>query len=313
MNLSTDNAQDFLKSLGIGEQKLNEFLPKAISPLVLPSDIGISARVFHYWREKGLLKDHPITDKRSEWVKLNLLEVTWLKIVQQLLQFGFKMSDIKEIGDNLNRDFRDVLKDIDLIPEIKKLKYSKEVKDFYIELLPVLKNNPELINVDILKIYTTLGSIISDILLYNGNVKLIVYHENKKMRVAIEGLKHSEPSDELLKRLTTMTRLIIPISDLIAEFLCEEKNQKHMVEFGLLTNEEVAAIEAIRNNDVREISIKKDHEDKITLTTSKHGKLNEEDIKKLIKIFGLNEYNEVRLVLRNKKDIFLEGKSKYKL
>jgi DNA-binding transcriptional MerR regulator len=310
---STNSLKDFSNEFGIDGQKLHEFLPKVITPLVLPSELDISSRVFHYWREKGLLKYYPIVKtQRSDWVKLNLLEVLWLKIVQQLLQFGFNIKDIKAIGDNLNLDLMDKLTESDAAPEIKKLKLKKDTENYYLNLISVIKNNPELINKEFLKLFTFLGSIVSDILLFKGNINLIIYTENGEIMIAMDGMKHNKAIETLLLEMKTRTRLIIPINSLLIDFLREEASVEQVIDFGLCSPSELAAIDAIRNKEVKEVNIKKDDFGEITLTTTKVGGLKEADMRQLIKIFGLTDYKEVKVVMRNKKDIFLEGKTKYK-
>lgn len=317
MKLTEKGANDFIEMLGVEINKLNTFLPNATKPIVLPNNIGVNSRVLHYWRANGLLKNYPPTEKRSDWVKLNLMEVTWLKIVQNLLEFGISMKVVKAIGLSFNRNLLELFESnasIDsLLNIIDQQPYDLEAKKLMKELIPLLKQNPSVIDKDFIEVNTIIGSIVCEILLFGSKVNIYVYHEENEVKLEIVGRKKIEQNVDLLNIIKTKPHLTIPVNGLLEEFIINEENEKYLIEFGLISNDESKAIEAIRNKDVREITIKKDDEDKITMTTSSHGKLSEKQISQLVQIFGSTNYHEVRLVMKNKKDIFLEGKKKYKL
>ena len=165
MKLSTASVIGSLEALKVSQKNLLDFLPKAITPQITPKEIGITPRVLHYWREKGLLKGYPILDERSDWIKLNLLEVIWLKIVQHLLNFGISTQHVREIGENLNLEVTDNLNTEDISKMIEESGLDENTKQFILAFLPIVKNNPSLINKDLIKVNTPIGSILSNIFL----------------------------------------------------------------------------------------------------------------------------------------------------
>jgi len=64
-------------------------------------DTGVSYRVVNNWKEKGVLPDSCIDLKNQEWVKFNLTEIVWIKIVNELRAFGLPLDKIKKIKENL--------------------------------------------------------------------------------------------------------------------------------------------------------------------------------------------------------------------
>ncbi len=52
MTISSEQANAFLESVGINPTDISKIIPQVSNPLVLPSELGVSARVLHYWRKK---------------------------------------------------------------------------------------------------------------------------------------------------------------------------------------------------------------------------------------------------------------------
>ena len=84
-------------------------------------------------------------------------------------------------------------------------------------------------------------------------------------------------------------------------------------EITLISDKEIEILEAIRNKEVTEITIKKDNDEKLVFTTTKRSELKYENIETLKRILRMNEFDDVRVVLRNNKHIYLENKTRKKL
>ena len=67
-------------------------------PLFTITNFGLSARDASYWDEKGILPLHCGTGKRR---KYNLVQGTWIKLIQQLRELGVPTETIKKLKNNL--------------------------------------------------------------------------------------------------------------------------------------------------------------------------------------------------------------------
>ena len=81
-----------------------------IEPLFSITDLGLAARDASYWDDKNILPNHSGPGKRR---KYNLIQGTWIKLVQQLREIGVSTAVIKLLKDNVFEEkvtLNDVLK-----------------------------------------------------------------------------------------------------------------------------------------------------------------------------------------------------------
>src|SRR3954471_12465116 len=71
-----------------------EFLHKIEEKNFLLINTGISPRVFNNWKKLGLL---PQASTERKWNKFSFTEFIWLKIVQELREFGLSIEKILKV------------------------------------------------------------------------------------------------------------------------------------------------------------------------------------------------------------------------
>jgi hypothetical protein len=159
---------------------------------------------------------------------------------------------------------------------------------------------------------TVIGTMISEILLNRSNIKLLIYKEKGQFWIAMEGYTTRSYSQNTIDRAKKLPHISISVNDLIAEFVENDKDETCIAEFGLIRPEEKEIIDALRDGKVREIVIKKDNDDNLTITCTETSKIID-DVKLIKRLFGMNQYSEVRVVLRNEKELYVESKTKIKI
>jgi len=311
INITLEQGQKTLAALNVNIDSMYSFYPDATNPLVKPSDLGISARTYYYWSQNGLVK----ADEKGEWAKLNLMEVMWVKIIDSLRSLGFPVNDIKTIKEMLHMDVYNKMAEYS--NEITKI-FEKNISDKYTlklmrDYIALNKNNPELISTHYKVLATPLGSIFATILLQNKKVNLFVYKEEGQCKIAIEGFQCQDIALAAIARAKKLPHIFICINDLLEDFIDNSKTQKFGEEFGLINLEEKEILNAIRDRKVSEIVIKKDQEENLTITTTSRGELSDDKVQLIKRILSMNLYDDVRVVLRNKKHIYLESKTKKKV
>lgn len=316
--ITDEQINSVLEVVGISSEDANSLPAKILEPLAKPSDMGLTPRELYYWNEKNII-GLPITkgNPQRPWSRLNLLEVIWIRMVRDLRRFNLSFSNILKIKNYL---FTDVilafLENPDseferLIPDLKK---RENVKSIVLEVYKGIKENPDKYKkVQIVK--TFLGGLLSEILLHNSKITLHLHICNfgKNISVVIEGCRLVPFTQEIADDLKSKTRISLNLNELIAEYLIDKKFEEINTDFGLISSEELQILEAIRKKEVSEIIIKKDQDETLTFTTTVRSKLTNEKVQILKRILRMNEFDDVRVVLRNDKEIYLENKTKKKI
>lgn len=313
--ITKEQVNSMLDLTGITMDEALSLPSRILEPLAKPSDLGLTPRELFYWNEKNVL-GLPATkgEPQRPWSRLNLLEVIWIRIVRELRQFNLSFSDIVKIKNELFTNvFAMVLAEPDAeidrhIPEENRENIRKAIKAVHKES----KKHPEILeNLQI--VGTTLGGILTEILIFNSKITLHLLYIEKKISILLEGCRFVNYTEYNLDILKLNTRISINLNELIAEYLVDKEFEKINTDFGLISAEELQILEAIRKKEVSEIIIKKDQDETLTFTTTIRSKLNDEKVQILKRILRMNEFDDVRVVLRNHKDIYLENKTKKKL
>lgn len=312
--ITDKNALNVINGIGLSIDGILTNYPKIIEPLAKPSDLGFSRREFFYWTEKCVV-DIPKADKgQSGWSRLNLLEVIWIKIAQELRLFNFPFVFLVQLKETLFKDMmKEYLDNTDaLINQLEKVFPDKSFVNSYMALLEEERTSEP--DHDPMKmVCTPLGAMLAEILLFNRKISMHLYLSKEQYMVAFDGYSLQELDQAELEKVKSKTHLTLFFNDLIAEYLVEEKNEKINIEFGIISEKELEIIKAIRNKDVREINIKKDDHQTITFSATSRSELKQDDVNLIKRILRMNEFDDVRVVLRNSKHIYLENKTRKKL
>jgi hypothetical protein len=313
--ISEDQASSIMHAMGGSVSSIDTFYPRMMEPLAKPSELELSPREFFYWCDKGII-DMPKAEKgQSPWSRLNLLDVFWIRIVKELRKFNLSFSAIVEIKKDLFQSQLDSLLEMDSTMTANTLASYKN-DDLTNAVQGLINLSPEELE-EIKKLYNHLffpiTALLSDILLFNRNIHIHICKSNDKYVIVFEGHSAENITPENMVQVNKQSHLTICLTELIAEFLLDKACEKMNIEFGLISAEETTILNAIRNKEITEIHIKKDQSEQMTMTTIKQGKMTDEDVTALKRLLRMNEYNEVRVVLRNNKHIYLENKTKQKL
>jgi hypothetical protein len=316
IKITEEQAESLLEAMGISTENALSLPARIFEPLAKPSDLGLTPRELFYWSEKNILglpanKGEP----QRSWSRLNLLEVIWVRIVRELRKFNLSFAIIAKIKHAL---LEDALTKTLENPEAEIGRLTQNFKnkndiDTVKEIFNQAKKHPELLPEKGKLAKTVLGSFLADILLFNSKITLHLYKINDNFLMVFEGCTMVKYTLDEIEQLKLTTRISLNLSELIAEFLTEDKFEKINTDFGLISEKELKILEAIRNKKVREIIIKKDQNETITLTTTSQNELRGEEVQMLKRILRMNEFDDVRAILRNDKNIYLENRTKVKL
>ncbi len=315
IKISEDQASSIMHAMGGSVSSIDTFYPRMMEPLAKPSELELSPREFFYWCDKGII-DMPKAEKgQSPWSRLNLLDVFWIRIVKELRKFNLSFSAIVEIKKDLfQSQFASLLEmDSTMISNILESYKNDDLTNTIQSLLNLSQEQLAQIKKKYNHLFFPITALLSDILLFNRNIHIHICKSNDKHFIVFQGHSAENITPENMVQVNKQSHLSICLTELIAEFLLDKACEKMNIEFGLISAEEITILSAIRNKEITEIHIKKDQSEQMTMTTTKQGEMTDEEVTALKRLLRMNEYNEVRVVLRNNKHIYLENKTKQKL
>lgn len=298
----------------LSQEAMSQF-PLVVDKVVPLADLGIEPRVFFHWKEKGIVEWHSTISGQRQRIKLNLFEVIWVKIVKDLRNLGLAIPDILVIKKQLHSNVLAVFKEIDVekLLETFKNDSTQTEYDFMLNAIQNFRKQTKELEESAASMSTFLGGLIIGVIVLKQRINILLVKDNEILYTIVEGNLNTEKNKEQIEIAKSKSHINIPLNNLLEEFIEVEANEKYLQRFGLLSKTEMEILDCIKNNDVREITIKKDQDNNITLTAKKGKKLNETESGMIRSILAKNDFTEIRVVKRNHKEIFVEGTMKKKL
>jgi len=312
-NSNLDELEKVMNKHGITYQTFEKIYPKLYEPNMNLSVTGVPARVYFYWKKSGLIESFGEDESKKGWIKINLIEYLWIKIIVILRDYGVPFEKIKETKEIMFSNYLDII---------------LNDKDEYIRLLRETNKNEEKINETIrvmelmkeenisspeeFEIYHTLiGNLVIELLLQNDRGYITLSKGEDEYDVGYFTIKSISDLEDYVQSFFDKPCLFIPVRSIIEEFLDDAKTEKIASSINLLDLKEMKVIEAIRKRDFKEIIIKLDGNKKtIVIEIEKDGNILDQKAKEVKRILGLNEYSEVTIKFRNDKNLYFKNKTR---
>ena len=299
---------------GITVQMIEKLYPKLYEPIMNLSITGVPARVYFYWKKSGLIDKFPEENNEKGWIKINLIEYLWVKVIVILRDYGVPFEKIKETKELMFMNIFDVLSEqkddyIQFLRDNSKVSEKKiKTVDKALTLARIeMNNSPEEFQI----YHTLIGNLILDLLLRNDKGYITLSKQDSEYEVGYFSVKSMSEFETYVQPLFDMPCLFVPIRSIIQEFLEDDKTEKIVENISLLNLKEMKVIEAIRNKDFKEIIIKQDgKKESIIIEIEKDGNILDQKAKEVKRILGLNEYSEVTIKFRNDKNLYFKNKTR---
>jgi hypothetical protein len=296
-------------------QNIDLHYPRVTERIANLSITGINPRTFYHWKNEGLIDYFEDQNEiKRTWVRLNIFEFVWLKIIQTTRNFGLTISSLKELKEYSFLDIYDeISEDPELYKNFKKEILNEEEENIekelsYIDLIQENKKN-ELQEDKILR--TLISSIIFSVILTETDASLII--TNRKESFDFCYVVFDQTTENVIKMLDVENQphLNIPIRPIIKEFLEEPKNDKNLDYWGFIRKDERRILEAIRNKNFQELHLKrKNNQEDFIIEATFEKDVMDEKAKEIRRILGMNAYSEVNVKFRNDKHLFVKNKMK---
>lgn len=298
---------------GITLQAIEKVYPKLYEPIMNLSMTGVPARVYFYWKKSGLIESFGAEESKKGWIKINLIEYLWIKIIVILRDYGVPFEKIKETKEMLFSNYMDILiteKD-EYIELLRESNLSEEKISEIIRVIDLVKeevnSSPEEF-----EIYQTLiGNLVMGLLLKNDKGYITLSKGEDEYDVGYFSIKTMAEFAKYVNSYFDKPCLFIPLRSIIEEFIDDAKTEKTAVSINLLDLKEMKVIEAIRKRDFKEITIKlESNKETIIIEIEKDGNMLDQKAKEVKRILGLNEYSEVTIKFRNDKNLYFKNKTR---
>lgn len=313
--INKDHFYKIINSMGVSLSNLEELYPRIMEPLAKPSELNFTAREFFYWCDKGIIDIPKSEEGQSPWSRLNLLDVIWIRIVKELRRFNFPFHSIVKIKEDLFQNiFLKIfdLPDLEIKSIIDKIK-GDDLKKHLEQIIKEAKKNPDSIKKQLGPITSPIFGLLADILIFNRKIHIHICKIDDDFPIVFEGYSLQSTSQETLDAVKEQTHLSLCLNELIAEYLLDIKCERINIEFGFISEQEIEILAAIRNKEITEITINKGHNEKLSFIVTKRSELKDDQVQTIKRLLRMNEFDDVRVVLRNDKHIYLENKTRKKI
>lgn len=306
-NINSKHIQEDVKlTVDLDFNEIGALYPKIHESTIPLSNAKIGARIFFKWKQEKLI-DLPEFSK-NDWVRLNIFQYVWVKIIKQLRLYGYTFESIKKIKEHAFSNIFDL--EIGKTDEIiSLLQNSSKLNKVQIEatkrLIIELKERngiPDKYKI----INTKIGTEIISILLRGTISSLVVVEKDGMTEVDFTSFNSKKDIDSLV---TIYPNIQIPIKRIVEEFFENPENLEKIETLGLFSVQEKEVIDAVRDKNFKEIIIKrKNGKNEVSIEVVKEADIvDEQKIKEIKRIFGLNEYSEITLSFRNEKHLYFKN------
>lgn len=264
------------------------------------------------WERSNLLSIGGDSDK-GDWKKLNYVEYIWVKIIQELRQFGFNYEEIEIYKGELFTQVK--LNDILDAAQMDKLNLEEQLDQESIIKINSLKDEISDKNINVG--YSYFESIVVHAICKREKWSLLFFKEIPGFILPFStemfrGFDVINKSDSFQKMLTK-TFLSISLSDIISKFLEEGEDSFHIKTISILTKEEHGVLKHIRKGykNIKSIQIRFNNQqmDRIEITTIKKVKLES----RLIDYIKKGDYQSISIDTVDGKIAYFENTQKHKL
>lgn len=299
----------FFAQLDTSMSEMNEVRTKIV-PRIFPLAItGCTPLMYHQFKRFELI-DFTIEKSKGKWVKLNLMEVVWLKLLLKLKGFGVGVDQLKQIrhqlivhDESLRSELIEIAKeqvrelDFDS-PELKGISISDIIKE-------VDQNFDEAIGDESGLLLTTIGVCVTAILTKHHQIAVYIYQNESGLETSIYTNQMQNEFNKQLEKVKRESHIYISINEMVEEVLGEDPYQKYLTKCDVFTNEETDILEEFKKKTIREITLTKLNNEQYTISIIEEEDVLGEKVKYLKKALGLKDYKKIEIKTRNDKHLIV--------
>ena len=267
-------------------------------------------KMFPFWRRHKILPFIPVGKHWFNHFELSFLQLIWLRLIDSLRQLNYPLIHIKILCEYF---FKDPWQDD--LPE-KILLYNKEQYETKEKLEPAEQHILNVINqlledkdarVTMNYTHNYLSELVAACLNFSKDAGILLYPDGKILEHV--GDFYFNHRDQNINFDINAPHIYISIKYFLKEFLNNDELQNIVVS-NVLNDDEKTVLEALRNENIEELIIKKEGRTILRIYSSNSNIISGDKAREIKKILGLRNYEEIEISTRDEKTLKFKKKSK---
>ena len=267
-------------------------------------------KMFPFWRRHKILPFIPVGKHWFNHFELSFLQLIWLRLIDSLRQLNYPLIHIKILCEYF---FKDPWQDD--LPE-KILLYNKEQYETKEKLEPAEQHILNVINqlledkdarVTMNYTHNYLSELVAACLNFSKDAGILLYPDGKILEHV--GDFYFNHRDQNINFDINAPHIYISIKYFLKEFLNNDELQNIVVS-NVLNDDEKTVLEALRNENIEELIIKKEGRTILRIDSSNSNIISGDKAREIKKILGLRNYEEIEISTRDEKTLKFKKKSK---
>lgn len=309
--------------------QIYDFYPKIFEKKIPLNLLDISSRNYSNWKKENLLfvtkKNIEEKDKKRERVLLNVFDAFWLSIVKELKKFNVDFNTIRELKNILfaNVDLDNEKVDKTIKSQIIDSILKQIPKEHHQVIKPLLLDGSLFSAIDTFIdernniLFKNIGLLLFQILVQEVSISLVLSKDNDVLEVVFFRNEINFPNsidDETNRSIREImnkkTYLNIPLVPLLAKLFENNDFDKYTFHYNLFNEKERKLIEALNNDNCKEIKVSKHSSGDITLNLSYEKDVKKEQAKEIRRMLGLKQYEKIEVTFRNDSHLIIKNTTK---
>lgn len=271
-------------------------------------DVGITSRVHNNWRSLGIIPNAEEDGKRTYF---DFIQYLWLQIVKDLRVFGLPLETIASVKDYLfDENFMAGVK----LSDSDRVALRKALEDA--AQRPITDEELKEAEENLKRGNTFYPYRFSLIVLahfqHRSNTNIYIFTDGG-VTVWSELEQSLNPEDT---PVLSKPHVNIPLGHYFAQFLSDETKAEFLPKIPILTREENEVLRAMRNDEVKELTIKftkKGNKRRADLITKVDKELSDKQKKEIALILGTRDYSTIIMKTQNGTQLTFEEAQRTRL
>ena len=273
-----------------------------IEPRFLISELGVTARDATYWDKQGILPEMKGVGARR---KYDLVQSVWIKLIQQMRDFGVSISVIKSLKDKLlklNIPLTEILKNPKGLQVLRKIAKTEGTEK---ELEAILKSGELAKDLEGEQI-DMFSMLVKTVVVFRKSISLIVSVEGDFIPYSLE--LHSElvKTDPGVNEIFNIPHFNLSISTAYSQLIKDWSAKPFFGNVSMLSIKELEALDAIREEGVKAITIKYSGGELDLMEVVKNEKVDKES--RFLDVISKNGFHNITVKSRRGNIVHFENK-----
>lgn len=242
------NFDEFFDSTSL--EKIAELYEVITKERLSVKDTGINYRVINHWDEKGLIRFARNSTEGHR--RFSFVDFIWIKVVNELREFGVKLQDIEKIANGLYhpipmKELMDAFaENIGLVTDNSEIEGKQDLIEF------IKSGDYKNIDFSVLG-FNFLHALIAEAIATRKPISILLFKDGEWFPF-IKEREHLYP-DELRYKIDYIPHIMVSITDIIFRYIIEDELQDYFGEIRAFTPNEIQLLRYVKDGKYKKIVV----------------------------------------------------------